>query len=168
MTASRAPNPVPSRAAPRPGLSVVRDFGAAPERVWRAWVDPEEMVRWLGPVECPASEVRADVRAGGTWQACLEARDGSDLLRVSGRYLDVEATRLLRFTFQWEGENHEDGPGVETVVTVAFERTDRGGTRLTLTQEALANQQSADGHARGWSSTLDRLAERLASEGERP
>ena len=32
-----------------PTLSIVRDFDAPPDRVFRAWTDPELVVRWLGP-----------------------------------------------------------------------------------------------------------------------
>ena len=61
-----------------PRLSLTRDFAASVERLWTAWTRPEAMLRWLGPVEWPASEVRADIREGGAWRACLMARDGSD------------------------------------------------------------------------------------------
>ncbi|AWN43616.1 SRPBCC family protein [Methylobacterium durans] len=157
----------PERLA-RPRLSITRDFAAPVERVWRAWARPEEMLRWLGPSEWPATEVRADLRVGGAWRACLTAHDGRDVLWQSGHYLEVDPPNLLRFTFRWEGTNHEDGPGVETVVTVRFDRLDGGRTRLTLTQDGLVSERSAGGHSRGWSSTLDRLDGYLRSGGDHP
>ena len=169
MTTPRRVNALAPELAGRPRLVIAREFAAAPERVWQAWARPEEMVRWLGPVEWPAMQVEADLQVGGAWRACLTARDGSDLLWQSGRYLDIDPPRLLRFTFRWEGTNHEDGPGVETVVTVRFERLAGERTRLTLTQEGLASERSTSGHAYGWSSTLDRLDEYLKREGgDRP
>ena len=153
----------------RPTLMIAREFAATPERLWQAWARPEEMVRWLGPVEWPATRVEAVLQVGGAWRACLTARDGGDVLWQSGRYLDVDPPNLLRFTFRWEGTNHEDGPGVETVVTVRFERLVGGRTRLTLTHEGLASERSAGGHADGWGSTLGRLEEHLQTErGDRP
>lgn len=165
MTAALDRDAIVAGMPARPRLSLTRVFAAPVERLWQAWARPEEMVRWLGPVEWPASEVRADVRVGGAWRASLTARGGSDVLRQSGRYLEVDPPNLLRLTFQWEGTNHEDGPGVETVVTVRFERLDAGRTRLTLTQEGLATESSASGHTHGWSSTLDRLTAYLHSQG---
>jgi uncharacterized protein YndB with AHSA1/START domain len=151
----------------QPQLSIMRVFAAPVERVWQAWIHPDEMVRWLGPVEYPASEMAADMRVGGAWRACLRARDGADILWQSGHYLDIEPPSLLRFTFRWESANHEDA-GVETVVTVRFERLDGERTRLTLIQEGLTSERSVGGHAYGWGSTLDRLAGHLQSEGDGP
>lgn len=151
----------------RPRRSLTRVFAAPPERVWQAWIRPEEMVRWLGPVEYPASEMESDVRVGGAWRACLSARDGSEILWQSGHYLDVDPPNLLRFTFRWESENHEDS-GVETVVTVRFERLESGRTRLTLTQDGLPSGRSVGSHAHGWGSTLDRLGGHLSTEGHGP
>lgn len=168
MTASVDRVAAASVAPAPPCLSLTRVFAASAERVWQAWSRPEEMVRWLGPVEYPASQMEADVRVGGAWRACLTARDGADILWQSGRYLDVDPPNLLRFTFRWEGTNHEDGPGVETVVTVRFERLDGGRTRLILTQEGLVSARSASGHTHGWSSTLDRLGGYLHTEGDGP
>jgi uncharacterized protein YndB with AHSA1/START domain len=153
------PIPSPSRAS----LSITRTFPAPVERVWQALADPREMVCWLGPAAWPATAVEADVRVGGRWRACLTARDGHDVLRQSGRYLDVDPPLLLRFTFRWEGTNHEDGPGLDTVVTVRLERLGDERTRLTLTHDGLADARSTNGHTEGWNSTLDRLATELLS-----
>lgn len=165
MTASDQGGAVTPDILDRPRLSLTRVFAAPVERVWQASVRPEAMVRWLGPVEWPASHVEAEVRVGGAWRACLSAHDGTDVLWQSGRYLDVDPPHLLRFTFRWEGTNHEDGPGVDTVVTVRFEGLAGGRTRLTLTHEGLASARSADGHTHGWGSTLDRLGGYLQIEG---
>ena len=143
-----------------PRLSLTRVFAATAERVWQAWVRPEEMVRWLGPVEWPATAMEADVRVGGAWRACLSAREGRDVLWQSGRYLEIDPPNLLRLTFRWDSENHTDA-GVDTVVTVVFERLDGGRTRLTLIQEGLTDAGSVGSHAHGWGSTFDRLGVHL-------
>ena len=155
-----AASTIPARAR----LSLTRVLAAPAERVWQAWVRPEEMVRWLGPVEYAASAMEADVRVGGAWRACLTACDGSNVLWQSGRYLDIDPPNLLRFTFRWESANHEDA-GIETVVTVRFEPLDGGRTRLTLAQEGLTSDRSVGSHAHGWGSTLDRFEGYLRTEG---
>lgn len=143
-----------------PQLALTREFAATPERLWQAWADPKEMVRWLGPVEWPASQVEADLRVGGAWRACLTARDGSDVLWQSGRYLDVNPPTLLRFTFRWDSPNHADA-GIDTTVTIRLESLPGRRTRLTLTQTGLTDDQSIGSHSYGWSSTLSRLDQYL-------
>ncbi|MBV8394213.1 MAG: SRPBCC domain-containing protein, partial [Alphaproteobacteria bacterium] len=100
----------------RPKVEIVRAFAQPRERVWRAWTRPEALLRWLGPVDWPAIEVTADVRVGGTWRACLRSTESGEILWQSGRYLEIVPTERLVFSFRWEGDSHEDGPGVETTV----------------------------------------------------
>ena len=145
-------------------LILTRDFAASPSRVWAAWTDPRRMLLWLGPVDWPATEVLNDLRCGGSWRACLTSATGERLWQ-SGRYLTIDPPSSLTFTFRWEGDNHEDGPSTETIVTVLLEGREGGGTRMVFTQERFASAGSVAGHRSGWLSTFDRLADHLAATG---
>lgn len=142
-------------------LTLRRDFDAPIAMVWDAWTDPAFLVTWLGPREWPAVEVDADVTVGGRWQATLRAASGEEL-RQGGRYLVLDAPHHLEFTFRWESDNHEDGPGVDTKVTVRLRALGDARTRMDFEQTGLVSSESAEGHEGGWTSTFDRLAERLA------
>ena len=147
--------------APRP-LTLTRDFNAPRERVWRAWTQPDTIIRWHGPGFYPAVQVAADVRVGGAWRACLKSdKVGDVLLWQSGRYLVVAPPERLEFTFAWETPNHEDGPGVETHVVVRLEELANGGTRMHFRQTGFLSTKSAISHSVGWNGTFDRLAEFL-------
>jgi uncharacterized protein YndB with AHSA1/START domain len=147
--------------APRP-LTITRDFRAPRERVWRAWTQPDAMIRWHGPVFYPAVEVKADVRVEGAWRACLQSdKVGDVLLWQSGRYLVVTPPERLEFTFAWETPDHEDGPGVQTHVIVRLEELANGGTRMHFSQTGFLSEKSAISHSAGWNGTFDRLAEFL-------
>jgi uncharacterized protein YndB with AHSA1/START domain len=145
-------------------LQITREFSAARERVWLAWTQPDAIVRWLGPSDWPAVEVTADVRVGGAWRACLRSRNDDRLLWQSGRYLIIEPPGRLEFTFAWEGSSHEDGPGVETRVTVSLEPTAAGGTLMRFSQTGLVSRDSAIGHSKGWESTFERLEQLLRQQ----
>jgi uncharacterized protein YndB with AHSA1/START domain len=144
-------------------LQITREFSAARARVWLAWTQPDAIVRWLGPSDWPAVEVTADVRVGGAWRACLRSSEDR-LLWQSGRYLIVEPPERLEFTFAWEGSNHEDGPGVETRVTVILDPTAGGGTLMRFSQTGLVSRESAAGHSKGWESTFERLDQLLRQQ----
>lgn len=139
-------------------LRIEKEFNCSRQRLWRAWTDPEQLVRWFGPDHAPASNVVADVRPGGAWRACLDAKENGGSLWVSGHFEEVVANTRLVFSFRWEGDEHEDGPGVDTWVTVEFIKLDPKRTRLVLIQTGLVSTQSAEGHTEGWSSCLERLA----------
>ena len=146
-------------------LTITRDFNAPRERVWRAWTQPDALIRWHGPKFYPAAEVCADVRVGGGWRACLKSDNVEDVvLWQSGRYLVVTPPERLEFTFAWETPNHEDGPGVQTHVIVRLEELANGDTRMHFSQTGFLSTESAVSHSDGWNGTFDRLAEFLLDE----
>lgn len=81
------------------------------------------------------------------------------MLTHRGVFRQIVEPSLLSFTFAWDEEGER---GLETLVTLTFE--DLGGrTRFTLRQAPFQSAGERDGHGEGWSSTLDRLQEALAS-----
>lgn len=140
----------------RPTLNLQRVFDAPRELVWAAWTKPEILVLWLGPVEWPGIRASGDFRVGGEWRACLKSAASDDLLWQGGVYLEIDAPRKLVFTFMWD-ESHEDGPPVETLVTIILSAMDDGRTHMEFTHEGLKSDQSLIGHKHGWTSTFDRL-----------
>jgi uncharacterized protein YndB with AHSA1/START domain len=143
-------------------LRIVRDFACTRERLWSAWVTPTALIEWFGPEHDPASEFSADLRVGGAWRACLRSRASGRRLWVSGHYKEIIPQERIVFSFRWEGTNHEDGPGVETLVTLTFLAQTAELTRLVLCHEGLVSKDSADGHTDGWQSCLLRLESYLS------
>ncbi len=139
---------VVAEAPSRPTLNLQRVFDAPRDLVWRAWSNPEILVLWMGPVEWPAVSAVADFRVGGEWQG--------------GTYQEIVEPERIVFTFKWD-ESHEDGPPVDTLVTVRLSETAEGQTRMDFTHEGLKSEQSLTGHRHGWTSTADRLEAWLAA-----
>ncbi len=147
--------------ATRPTLKMRRTFDAPRDLVWRAWSNPEILVLWMGPVEWPAVSATCDFRVGGAWRICLRSPETGETLWQGGVYTEIDAPRRLAFTFKWD-DSHEDGPPVDTQVTVEF--TEAGETTIMdFTHEGLKSEQSLTGHRHGWTSTADRLEAWLAA-----
>jgi uncharacterized protein YndB with AHSA1/START domain len=146
----------------RPTLKMQRTFDAPRDLVWRAWSNPEILVLWMGPVEWPAVSATCDFRVGGAWRICLRSPETGEDLWQGGIYTEIDAPRRLAFTFKWD-ESHEDGPPVDTQVTVDFDETADGRTMMDFTHEGLKSEQSLTGHKHGWTSTADRLEAWLAA-----
>ena len=146
----------------RPTLQMRRTFDAPRTLVWRAWSRPEILVLWMGPVEWPAVSATADFRVGGAWRICLRSPETGQDLWQGGTYREIVEPERLVFSFRWD-ESHEDGPPVDTLVTVVLSETDDGRTVMDFTHAGLKSEQSLTGHRHGWTSTADRLEAWLAA-----
>lgn len=148
-------------ATERPTLQMQRLFEAPRALLWAVWTQPKMLVRWLGPVEWPAVSASCDLKVGGRWSATLQSPDGKQMLRQHGVYLEIVPEERLVFTFKWEGE-HEDGPPVDTLVTVVLSDAPEGKTQLDFSHAELKSAKSLAGHRHGWTSSFDRLATWIA------
>lgn len=141
-------------------LTITRLFDAPRTLVFDAFVDLKQALRWMGPRDHPVTHMKADVRRGGAWRACLRSTDGGRELWQGGVYREVVPGERLVFTFAWDED--DGGRGPETLVTISF--ADQGGkTLMTFRQAAFDTEANRDGHRGGWNSTFDRLAEYLAN-----
>ena len=70
----------------------------------------------------------------------------------SGEFLEIQADRLLQFTWQSEAN-----PADSTLVTVSFADVE-GGTEVALTQERITTSEILNRNKGGWASMLDKLA----------
>ena len=134
-----------------PALRLDRHYDAAPEEVWRAWTEPEEMKRWWGPGRNDVVHLaEADVRVGGSFRVAFTS-DSDEMLEVSGVYSEIVPHRKLAFTWAWKS-----APEQESRVTVTFEPSG-GGTDLTLLHEQFFDAGARDAHEEGWSNALAKI-----------
>lgn len=137
-------------------LHLRRVVPASPERVFRAWTDPEELRQWWGPssVRCLSAEI--DLRVGGRYKIANELEDGT-ILWIAGEYEVIERPHLLIYTWAIEPET----PKVERV-TVRLNAHDEG-TEVILKHELIQTAALRDQHEQGWLGCLDGLVEYFAT-----
>ena len=142
----------------KPSLTLKRRIKAPPARVFSAWTDAQEIVRWFGPAETTAGSVSAelDVRAGGRFRLTFRTDDGEEH-EVGGTYREVVADSRLVFSWAWQSM-----PERESLVTITM-AADGDGTMLTLHHEQFSDAKARDGHERGWTGTLDKLERYLSA-----
>ena len=139
-------------------LEISRVIEAPRDRVYAAWTDLEQLKQWFGPENVKTRELVADARAGGTFRWDIINSEGEEMT-MRGEFRELQPDKKIVFTWQWEDD--EDWENHISIVTVELYDRD-GGTELRLTHEQLPNEESRDGHTRGWESALDKL-ERLFS-----
>jgi len=109
-----------------PLVRIVREFDAAPEKVFRAHTDPDLLVQWLGPRSLEMRIDHFDCRSGGSYRY-IHSRDGEEYA-FRGCFHEVRPDELIVQTFTFEG--FPEGVALEKLV---FEDLGDGRTRLTAT-----------------------------------
>jgi uncharacterized protein YndB with AHSA1/START domain len=157
-----------SRADPtRHDMVITRAFDAPVERVWRAWTEPEQVMRWWGPTGFTAPVARMDVREGGTSLVAMRSPQGQDFYNT-WTYRKVEPGRRLEFVSRFADEAGDQRdpaelglpaeiPG-EVPHTLTFTAVGDGRTELTVTEYGYPSAQIADFSRAGMEQVLDKLA----------
>jgi uncharacterized protein YndB with AHSA1/START domain len=109
-----------------PLVRITREFDAPPEKVFRAHVDPDLVVQWLGPRGLEMSIDHYDCRTGGSYR--YVHRRGDEEYGFHGSFHEVRPNERIVQTFTFEGM--PDGVALEKLV---LEDLGDGRTRLTST-----------------------------------
>ncbi len=118
------PDTTVNRASERE-LLITRRFDAPAHLVFRAWTQPELLMRWWAPASFGITFIscEADVRTGGTYRFVFGHPDFDQPMAFFGRYIEVvENERIV-----WTNEEAEGG----SVTTARFVEKD-GHTELTI------------------------------------
>ena len=146
-----------AKIAEKPFLALDRTYPVAPEKVWRAWTDPEAVKRWWGPGPGePVSLAELDVRVGGRFRIVFGGPDGK-AHECAGIYREIVPNRKLVFTWTWPNST----PERESLVTVTLRAAGKG-TELVFLHEQFFDETVRDDHKRGWSGSFDKLERFLA------
>ena len=94
-------------------LTVVAEFDAPVERVWRLWADPRRLERWWGSPEFPTTVQEHDLTPGGTVTYVMTGPDG-ETSRGWWRVTSVEPPTSLEFV---DGFADQDGAPVPDMPT---------------------------------------------------
>ncbi len=166
--------------AASPPFVISRVFDAPLDRVWKAWTERDQLIRWFGPKGFTMSTAKLDFRPGGSFHYCLRSPDGHDMW---GKFAYREIVPMERIvlvnSFSDEKGNVARHPGhaewpleMLSTTTFATHAGKGGGTVVTIHWQALdataAEQKTFDtGHesmTMGWTGTFDQLADYLAKE----
>jgi uncharacterized protein YndB with AHSA1/START domain len=144
---------IPPHSDPVSRVRVTRTFEASRQRVYRAWTDPELMMKWFAEPDYDMRILELDLRVGGRYR--FEGEVKGKRWSLGGTYLEVRPPERLVYTWKWEDDPALGGPG-DTIVTVDF--FERGaGTEIVVTQEGFSNALARREHQAGWIGCLDRL-----------
>jgi uncharacterized protein YndB with AHSA1/START domain len=118
-----------------PSITIVREFDAPAKAVYRAHIEPDLFVQWVGPDSLDSSRVdRWDCRTGGEWRY-VSARDDEEHW-FRGCFHEVRPDELIVQTFSYE-------PWPDNVSLGRFVFEELPGNRCRLTATSLADSFEA-------------------------
>ena len=136
-----------------------RVFKSKPERVYRAFIDPDAMAKWLPPFGFTGKVHQADVKVGGTYKMSFTNFTTGKSHSFGGKYLELVPNEKLRYTDQFDDPNL---PG-EIQVTIILKQV-LCGTEVNITQEGIPSVIPAEMCYLGWQESLIQLAQLVEPE----
>jgi uncharacterized protein YndB with AHSA1/START domain len=152
---------MPNAATAERTVILERLLAGSPDQVFKAWTDPEQIVKWFGPEGFVTSDVTAETHVGGRWGNTMTSPEGKRYVSSGELREIVPSERLVIFD---EGKG-EPMLGHATKITVTFEPFG-SGTTMKLVHGVFKSVEMRDECVSGWTSTFNRLERLMRGEVE--
>ncbi len=136
-----------------------RMLATKPEKVYRAFIEPDAITKWLPPNGFTCTVQHMDPRAGGSYRMSFRNFTTGHVHAFAGRYLELVANERLRYTDTFDDPNL---PG-EIHVTLTLRQTPFG-TEVNVVQEGLPDAIPVEACYLGWQESLRNLARLVEPE----
>ena len=150
------------RATEHAVVRLERLIPAPPHRVYRAWLDPSLVRRWMAPGEFSVTRAEIDERVGGAYRV-WQADAGGSAGGFECELLELVPDQRIVFRWGFAGPERTDGPVFDSRLTITLRQAQEDSTMLTLVHEHLdalsaAMPYVAQNVGPGWELVLDKLA----------
>ncbi|WP_341675492.1 SRPBCC family protein [Niveibacterium sp. SC-1] len=145
-------------------LSLVRVIDATPDKLFRAWTEPELIKQWFTPKPWTVTVAQTDLRVGGASLIVMRGPDGQEFPN-RGVYLEVEKNRRLVFT---DAYTEAWLPSAKPFMTGVISFDEEPGSKTRYTARVLhwnaedCKAHEAMGFHEGWGKATDQLEELVA------
>ena len=136
-----------------------RVFRCPPDRLYRAFIDPDAMVKWLPPNGFTGRMHHMEPKVGGTFRMSFTNFSNGQSHSFGGTFLEMKPSELLRYTDKFDDPNL---PG-EMTVTVNIKAVSCG-TEVNIEQADVPGIIPAEGCYLGWNESLILLAKLIEAE----
>lgn len=133
-------------------VTLHRVFATSPEKVYRAFSDPNAIASWLPPYGFVCKVHSMDFKEGGTYKMSFTNFTTNSSHSFGGKYLELKKNEMLKYSDKFDDPNL---PG-EMLTTVWLKKVS-AGTDFKVTQEGIPEAIPADMCYLGWQDSLDKL-----------
>ncbi|MDR8401180.1 SRPBCC family protein [Paraburkholderia sp. USG1] len=140
-------------------VNLHRVLRAVPERVYRAFAEPDALAKWLPPYGFTCQVHQMDARVGGTFRMSFRNFGTGNGHSFGGEYLALVPFQTIRYTDRF------DDPNLPCVMTTTISlRQVSCGTGLTIVQEGVPKVIPVEMCYLGWQESLVQLAKLVEPE----
>jgi len=136
-----------------------RVLRSKPERVYRAFLEPDALVKWMAPHGFTATVHHIDARVGGSYQMSFRNFTTGNSHSFGGKYLELVPNERIRHTDKFDDSNL---PG-EMQVTITIKPV-LVGVELQIVQEGIPDVIPVEACYQGWQESLILLAQLVEPE----
>jgi len=136
---------------------ISRTFQHPVEKVFKAFINPEWIRKWWGPVNVSTLNVDVNLKVGGKYKFEMQKRNG-ELFQITGEYKDIVPNQLLVFSSAYQNLS---SPPPESTVIIKFKSLETG-TEVSLIQEFETEPPDFDSRTKSWEVMLGRIDDLLA------
>jgi uncharacterized protein YndB with AHSA1/START domain len=136
-----------------------RVLRTTPERVYRAFLDPDALVKWNPPNGFTGKVHHMDARVGGSYRMSFTNFSTGKSHSFGGEYVELVTNERIRCTDKFEDPNLRG----EMQLTVALRKVS-AGTEIHITQDGVPDVIPADACYVGWQESLALLAKLVEPE----
>jgi uncharacterized protein YndB with AHSA1/START domain len=140
-------------------IKLHRVLRAPADRVYRAFLDPDAMAKWLPPNGFTCKVHHLDAKVGGSYKMSFTNFTTGKSHSFGGTYLELKPHERIRYTDKFDDPNL---PGeMQTAITL---KKVSCGTEVTIVQEDLPAAIPAEACYLGWQESLISLAKLVEAE----
>lgn len=130
-----------------------------PERIYRAFLDPDAMVKWLPPNGFTGKVHKLEAKVGGSYKMSFANFSTGKSHSFGGKYLELVPNERIRHTDAFDDPNL---PG-EMQTTISLKKVS-GGTEVNIVQEGVPEVIPPEACYLGWQESLTLLAQLVEAE----
>jgi uncharacterized protein YndB with AHSA1/START domain len=136
-----------------------RVLRAAPEKIYRAFLDPEAMAKWLPPNGFTGRVHHMDAKVGGSYKMSFTNFTTRKGHSFGGTYIELTPYERIRYTDKFDDPNLSG----EMQATITLKKVSCG-TELNIVQEGVPAVIPAEACYLGWQESLVLLAKLVEAE----
>ena len=134
-------------------FTIVREFDATPDRVWSAWIEPDQMAHWLPDgVSTPRESISVDLRVGGKYEYTMVNSETGEKFHTGGEYIELDAPRRLVMSWGNPSDSLEDAMRIAIDLEPLGDRT-----RMTFNLQGVEGVPGDGWIYDGWDQALSSL-----------